>query len=86
VTIFQIVMSKNNNIKHSDKKYIRTQKAKIRAEFSDAKKQKEMIDALYARFIKKTVVGEVKKDLTAQAGAPKKAEAKKVVAKKSKAK
>lgn len=46
-------MSKNNTIKKSDKKYIRTQKAKIRAQFSDVKKQKEMIDALYERFIKK---------------------------------
>ncbi len=64
-------MSKNNTIKKSDKKYIRTQKAKIRAQFSDAKKQTEMINELYARFIKKEVVGEIKKE------APKKATVKK---------
>jgi seryl-tRNA synthetase len=39
-------MSKNNTIKKSDKKYIRTQKSLIRAQFSDAKKQKEMIDSV----------------------------------------
>lgn len=70
-------MSKNNTIKKSDKKYIRTQKSLIRAQFSDAKKQKEMIDALYARLLKKEV---------AAAPAAKKAEVKKVVSKKSKAK
>lgn len=73
-------MSKNNTIKKSDKKYIRTQKAKIRAQFSDAKKQKEMIDELYAKFIKKEIAGETKKE------APKKTVAKKVVSKKTKAK
>ena len=70
-------MSKNNTIKKSDKKYIRTQKSLIRAQFSDAKKQKEMIDALYARLLKKEV---------ANTPAPQKAEVKKVVSKKSKAK
>ena len=73
-------MSKNNTIKKSDKKYIRTQKAKIRAQFSDAKKQKEMIDELYSRFIKKEVAGEMKKE------APQKPVVKKVISKKVKAK
>jgi hypothetical protein len=70
-------MSKNNTIKKSDKKYIRTQKSLIRAQFSDAKKQKEMIDALYARLLKKEV---------AATPAAQKAEVKKVVSKKSKVK
>ncbi len=72
-----ITMSKNNTIKKSDKKYIRLQKAVIRAQFSDAKKQKEMIDALYARLTKKAV---------ATHGEAVKVENKKVVSKKPKAK
>ena len=45
-------MSKNNTIKRSDKKFIRLQKAKIRAQFFDFKKQQEMINELYSRFNK----------------------------------
>jgi hypothetical protein len=45
-------MSKNNLIRKSDKKFIRHEKARIRAAFSDAKKQAEMINELYKRFIK----------------------------------
>lgn len=49
-------MSKNNLIKKSDKKYIRLQKARIRAQFLDVKKQQEMINELYQRFIPKAKV------------------------------
>ena len=52
-------MSKNNTIRKSDKKFIRKEKARIRREFSDLKKQQEMIDALYKRFIKSNVVAVV---------------------------
>lgn len=44
-------MSKNNQIKKSDKKFIRREKARIRAKFYDAKKQEELISALYQRFL-----------------------------------
>lgn len=43
-------MSKNNSIKKSDKKFIRREKARIRAAVLDFKKQEEMIDALYKKF------------------------------------
>lgn len=43
-------MSKNNTIRKSDKKFIRREKARIRRQFLDIKKQKEMIDELYKRF------------------------------------
>jgi len=45
-------MSKNDTIRKSDKKFIRTEKARIRRQFSDSKKQEEMIAELYKRFIK----------------------------------
>ncbi len=51
-TIFYCAMSKNNTIKKSDKKFIRTEKARIRRQFLDSKKQKELIDELYKRFVK----------------------------------
>lgn len=54
-------MSKNNTIKKGDKKYIRLQKALIRRQFLDSKKQREMIDALYAKFIKKEGVADTVK-------------------------
>lgn len=38
----------------SVKKYIRREKARIRREFFDAKKQEELIQELYQRFFKKT--------------------------------
>jgi len=44
-------MSKNNTIRKSDKKFIRTEKARIRRQFSDLKKQKELISQLYVRFL-----------------------------------
>ena len=46
-------MSKNNTIKKSDKKFIRLEKARIRAQFFDIKKQEEKINELYQRFTKK---------------------------------
>lgn len=45
-------MSKNDTIRKSDKKFIRTEKARIRREFSDVKKQEELINQLYKSFIK----------------------------------
>jgi len=44
-------MSQNNTIRKSDKKFIRTEKARIRATFLDVKKQQELIDNLYKKFI-----------------------------------
>ena len=44
-------MSKNNTIRKSDKKFIRTQKARIRRQFSDTKKQEELITELYKKFL-----------------------------------
>jgi len=49
-------MSKNNTIKKSDKKFIRREKARIRAQFFDIKKQEEMINNLYKTFLNKPVV------------------------------
>ena len=45
-------MSKNNTLRKSDKKFIRLEKSRIRRQFFDAKKQQELIDELYKRFIK----------------------------------
>lgn len=44
-------MSQNNTIRKSDKKFIRTEKARIRSQFLDVKKQEELIDNLYKKFI-----------------------------------
>ena len=49
------IMSKNNTIKKSDKKFIRREKARIRSQFLDFKKQEEMIAELYKRFLKQPV-------------------------------
>ena len=38
------------------RKYIRKEKARIRREFFDFKKQKELIDELYKKFLKQPVV------------------------------
>ena len=46
-------MSKNNSIRKSDKKFIRREKARIRKQFLDVKKQQEMINELYVRFLPK---------------------------------
>ncbi len=43
-------MSQNDTIRKSDKKFIRKEKARIRRQFSDSKKQEEMINELYKRF------------------------------------
>lgn len=66
-------MFKNNQIRKSDKKFIRLQKAQIRATFLDLKKQEELINNLYKKFEKQTGVGEVKKEIKE----PKKVEIKK---------
>lgn len=63
----------------SIRKHIRSQKARIRREFSDFKKQQELIQELYQRF--------TKKDPKTKEEKPKKVIVKKkVVAKKKKAK
>ena len=53
-------VSKNNLIKKSDKKFIRREKARIRAQFLDFKKQEEMITELYKRFLGKSEIKEDK--------------------------
>ena len=75
-------MSKNNTIKKSDKKFIRREKARIRGQFSDAKKQQELINELYNRFLQKPEVkeiSEVKEVKEAKKESVKKVEKKKVV-------
>ncbi len=52
-------MSKNNTIRKSDKKFIRSEKARIRRQILDVKKQEEMIDNLYKKFIKPQKSAEV---------------------------
>jgi len=77
-------MSQNNTIRKSDKKFIRSEKARIRAKFSDAKKQEELINNLYARFLSKPEV----KAAQLEKEEPKKIEVKKeakIKSKKSKA-
>lgn len=49
-------MSKNNHLKKSDKKFIRLEKARIRAGVLDLKKQEELITKLYERFFTKPKV------------------------------
>lgn len=44
-------MSQNNTIRKSYKKFIRLQKARIRRQFFDFKKQEELITELYKKFI-----------------------------------
>ncbi len=46
-------MSQNNLIKKSDKKFIRSEKARIRRGVLGIKKQEELISELYKRFIGK---------------------------------
>ncbi len=38
------------HLTHSDRKFIRLEKSRIRAKFTDAKKQEEMITELYQKF------------------------------------
>lgn len=73
-------MSKNNAIRKSDKKFIRTEKSRIRRQFSDSKKQEELINELYKKFVKQQKVAEVVKEPKAEV----KPEAKKVVEKPAK--
>jgi len=42
-----------NKLPQSTRKFIRKEKARIRRDFLDSKKQKELIDELYSRFLKK---------------------------------
>ncbi|MDO8663581.1 MAG: hypothetical protein Q7K28_01935 [Candidatus Wildermuthbacteria bacterium] len=44
---------KNKKLSKSIRKFIRLEKAKIRRESSDFKKQEELIGELYKRFLKK---------------------------------
>lgn len=53
-------MSQNNTIRKSDKKFIRTEKARIRAQFLDFKKQEELISEIYKKFLEKPVIKEKK--------------------------
>lgn len=53
-------MSKNNTINKSDKKFIRREKARIRTQFLDVKKQNELIDNLYKKFSTTPEIKEVK--------------------------
>lgn len=45
-------MSKNDTIRKSDKKFIRHEKARIRRDFLDSAKQRELINELYKRFVR----------------------------------
>jgi len=38
-------------LKKSDRKFIRTEKARIRRQFSDSKKQEELINDLYKKMV-----------------------------------
>jgi len=51
-----IIMSQNNTIRKSDKKFIRNEKARIRVQFLDVKKQNELIDNLYKKFLKQPAI------------------------------
>ncbi len=91
-------MSKNNTIRKSDKKFIRSEKARIRVQFFDVAKQEEMIVELYKRFIPKQasqtptikekleVKTEVKAEPKVEDKKEKAVKTKKVVAKKEKVK
>jgi len=59
-------------LKKSDRKFIRTEKARIRRQFSDSKKQQELINDLYKKMVGESKVApkntpthkEVKKEET----------------------
>ena len=53
-------MSKNNTIRKSDKKFIRREKARIRVQFLDVKKQEEMVTELYKKFLQQPEAESVK--------------------------
>ena len=67
-------MTKVKKLPHSTRVFIRTQKAKIRGQFLDYKKQEELISELY----KKAWGAQEKKEAKAKAKATKKAEVKPV--------
>ena len=72
-------MSKNNTIRKSDKKFIAREKGRIRAQFSDIKKQEELIDNLYKKFLPTDKASQVKEVVAPKAEVKKevqKAEAK----------
>ncbi len=72
-------MSQNNTIRKSDKKFIRTEKARIRSQFLDIKKQDELINNLYKKFIPSPKGAEINAEShgNEKAQEPKKIEAKK---------
>ena len=70
-------MSQNNTIRKSDKKFIRTEKSRIRRQFSDSKKQEEMINELYKKFVKTESPKEVKAEKPEKEVKTEKGEAKK---------
>ena len=72
-------MSQNNTIRKSDKKFIRLEKARIRRQFLDVKKQEELIDNLYKKFLTdpKKLEVKTKEGLSLPAEEPKKTEVKK---------
>ena len=61
-------------LKKSDRKFIRTQKARIRRQFLDFKKQEEMITELYKRLLGNSIV----KQQNSQTAAEKKQEKSKI--------
>jgi len=59
-------MSQNNTIRKSDKKFIAREKGRIRSQVLDVKKQQELIDNLYKKFL-----GQSKDKVASEAGVPK---------------
>lgn len=64
-------------LKHSDRKFIRTEKARIRRRFFDTVKQKEMISELYKRLLPQVKLEIAKEEKPAKKEEPKKVEVKK---------
>ena len=79
-------MSKNNTIRKSDKKFIRLEKARIRRQFLDVKKQQELIDELYKRFTPTPKTKVLKNEKTEKAPEPKELKKEKTETKKPEAK
>lgn len=46
------IMSKNEHLSKSVKKFIRLEKARIRRQFFDLENQRELINELYKKFLK----------------------------------
>ncbi len=57
--IFLFMTTMTSNLPRSIRKFIRLEKARIRGQFLDSKKQEEMIGALYNRFLQQPEVKEV---------------------------